>query len=1005
VLASSRVGSALRRVFATAFCTLLLTAGTPALADSPAAPYLRDDYSGGQTYSVLPPGEHGLYSASDVAAFEAAGARPRGSSDQKAKYDALLYGARSLTDDRLGSYYLPETFGVKSGELTRTEVPSGSVPVTIYRDKADVPHIYGGTDEATEFGAGYAGAEDRLFLMDVLRHFGRGTTSAFLGPSCSDELMDHNQLLLTGYTDADLQRQFDQLSTLYGAQGARVQRLFTNYVDGINAYVAASRTDPTKLPADYAVVGAPPQPWTVKDIIAIAGLVGGIFGKGGGGELTNARLLQYLTGQIGAAQAEQTLSAFHSRNDPLAPTTIKNLSFPYDVPGRIDPATRALPDDASKPLAGGPTGTTPGCDATAPNVPALKVVSTVLAFPKMLSNALVVDAKHSANGHPLAVFGPQVGYFTPEILMEQELHGPNLVAEGASFAGTNGIVELGRGEDFAWSATSAGTDNVDTRLERLCSPTGGSVAAEQKDYLFNGRCLPMRHETFSETAVTKPGGLGVPVQIDHELYYTVHGPVQGWTTSGGKPVAVSSQRSTYGHEFDSAIGFLAWNTPSLTHDATSWMKGAGQIEYTFNWFYVDNRDIAYYVSGANPVRPKNIDPYFPTWGDGTAEWQGFQPFAEHPHQINPPSGFFTSWNNKPAPGFSAHDSNYAYGPVYRSQSLDEGIATQFALHQGRITRADLVQAMEGAATVDLTGRRVLPELLPYLSKVPLDATGTQMVARLRSWLASGAHRIKPDTAATQYIDADAVAIMDELYPRLVNALFDSLFAKGGVHDYLGLPYSYDVLPQVFSDTPNTEGVHLGAYDGGWEGFLLTALRQLRGVPVADAFPAPITSRLCGGGPAACPAAIANAFTTAEAGLVAANGGSTDVSSWHDNTANHNGGETQPVYDDLRYAAVGIVGQAHSDWQNRPTFQQVAMFAGHRPRSGAGSLGGTVGGAAAAGPAGAPASRLAASGIGAKNAAGSGSLAATGLQTLVPLSALALVGGGLLLRRRRLQERR
>ncbi len=961
--------SAVHRTLATVSCALLVTAVTPALADSPAPPYLRDDFSGGQTYSVLPPGEHGLYNAADVAAFEAGGTRPRGSSDQKAKYDGLLYGAPTLTDGRLGSYYEPETFGVKPGELTRTETPSASVPVTIYRDKADVPHIYGKTDEATEYGAGYAGAEDRLFLMDVLRHYGRGTTSEFLGPSCGDEMMDHDQLLLTGYTDADLQHQFDQLSTLYGEQGVRFKRLFESYVTGINAYIAASRTDPTLLPADYAVVGAPPQPWSVKDIIAIAGLVGGIFGKGGGGELRNAQLLQYLTGQIGAAQAGQTLTAFHSRNDPLAPTTIKNLSFPYDVPGRVDPKTRALPDDASKPLTGGPTNTTANCDATAPNVPALKIVSTVLAFPKMLSNALVVDAKHSTSGHPLAVFGPQVGYFTPEILMEQELHGPDLVAQGASFAGTNGIVELGRGEDYAWSATSAGTDNVDTRLERLCNPTGGAVAAEQKDYLFQGKCLPMRHETFSETAVTKPGGLGVPVQLDHELYYTVHGPVQGWTTSGRKPVAVSSQRSTYGHELDSGIGFLAWNTPSLTHDAASWMRGAGQIEYTFNWLYVDDRDIAYYLSGANPVRPKNIDPYFPTWGDGTAEWQGFQSFAEHPHQINPPSGFFTSWNNKPAPDFSAHDSNYAYGPVYRSQSLDEGIAHQFAVHGGKITRANLAQAMEGAATVDLTGRRVLPELLPYLSKVPLDATGKQMVARLTSWLAKGAHRIKPDPSATQYTDADAIAIMDELYPRLVTALFDRLFAKGGVHSYLGLPYSYDVLPQVFSDTPNTEGAHLGAYDGGWEGFLLTTLRQLRGTRVADAFPAPVTSRLCDGGPKTCPAAIAKAFATAEAGLKVANGGSSDVSTWHDNTANHSGGETQPVYDDLRFTAVGIVDQAHSDWQNRPTFQQVVMFPGHRPRPGTGDhgdqrgpTGGTGGTPAQAGQASRPTGSLAATGF-------------------------------------------
>ena len=64
------------------------------------------------------------------------------------------------------------------------------------RDSHDVPHIYGSTPEAGAFGAGYAQAEDRLFLMDVLRHYGEGTLSSFIGPSCADEQMDHDQLLL-----------------------------------------------------------------------------------------------------------------------------------------------------------------------------------------------------------------------------------------------------------------------------------------------------------------------------------------------------------------------------------------------------------------------------------------------------------------------------------------------------------------------------------------------------------------------------------------------------------------------------------------------------------------------------------------------------------------------------------------------------------------------------------------------------------------------------------------
>ena len=204
----------------------------------------------------------------------------------------------------------------------------------------------------------------------------------------------------------------------------------------------------------------------MKDVIAIAGLVGGIFGKGGGGELDNAGLISYLEKQIGAAPAKQVLTSFRSANDPLAPTTIVDKAFPYGIPGKIDPRTTARPDPGA-PVTGLPTGTTPNCDLTAPNAPALTAIVSLLKFPSMMSNALVVDAKHSANGHPTAVFGPQVGYFTPQILMPEELHGPNLSAAGSSFAGTNAIVEPGRGVDYARPTTNAGTDIGHTPLAGL----------------------------------------------------------------------------------------------------------------------------------------------------------------------------------------------------------------------------------------------------------------------------------------------------------------------------------------------------------------------------------------------------------------------------------------------------------------------------------------------------------------------------------------------------------
>src|SRR3954451_23463825 len=137
---------------------------------------------------ILPPGENGLVNASDALQFETTGQRPAASDDQLMQYSDLIYGAPTLTNDKLPDYFNDESFGVRPSEVTKTETPGPGV--TIYRDQHDMPHIYGQTDGAAAFGAGYAQAEDRLFLMDVLRHYGAGTLSSFLGAGCEFEQMD-----------------------------------------------------------------------------------------------------------------------------------------------------------------------------------------------------------------------------------------------------------------------------------------------------------------------------------------------------------------------------------------------------------------------------------------------------------------------------------------------------------------------------------------------------------------------------------------------------------------------------------------------------------------------------------------------------------------------------------------------------------------------------------------------------------------------------------------------
>ena len=246
------------------------------------------------------------------------------------------------------------------------------------------------------------------------------------------------------------------------------------------------------------------------------------------------------------------------------------------------------------------------------------------------SNALLVSANKSQSGHPVTVFGPQVSYFAPQILMEEDLHAPDFDARGAAFVGVNLFVLLGRGQDFAWSATSAGQDIIDTFAEKLCNTDGSPATINSQGYLWKGQCRPI--ETLERVNVITPNaGDPSPPEIYHlQAQRTVHGVITKRGTVGGVPVAFAKLRSTYFHEADSARGFADLNTPSKVHDVKSFQKAASKIGFTFNWFYTDNRDIGYFNSGDNPVRADGADPEFPSWGTGQWDWKGWNTTSTPP---------------------------------------------------------------------------------------------------------------------------------------------------------------------------------------------------------------------------------------------------------------------------------------------------------------------------------------------------------------------------------------
>jgi acyl-homoserine lactone acylase PvdQ len=920
---------------AAAFPCLLALVLAPAAAGAADPPLPR---SYGTVLNILPPGTQGRMNAAEVAQFEATGARPAHFADQLEMYDALnVPKPETLTEADLTKYYKDASLGVAPADIVSTYSPKAGV--TIVRDRFGVPHVYGDTYEDTTWGAGYAGTEDRMFLQDTLRHVGAARSAEFLGPSAADIAMDAAQLRDADYTPAEAEAQVANLPKRFGAEGERFVRGIDAFLAGINAAQQAALLDPTKLPAEYPALQIVPKDWTRADLIYVASLVGGRFGLGGGGEYDNAVWLQRLTEKFGKAQGRKVFDDLRERDDPEAPVTIPQ-SFPYMSQAGVDPAAVALPDlgAPTAPGAGSPSGSA----TPTPPVPALDGPFGKIPLdlrPNGMSNALLVSARESTSGHPTVVFGPQTGYFTPQLLTEVDLHGPGIEARGVSFAGTQLIVELGRGRDYAWSATSASGDNTDQVFDVLCNTDGTPATVNSTAYLVGTTCTPMTVREHQEVAKPSAGGTGAPTVVKLTVMRTRHGIVQLRTVADGKPVAVVDHRVTYAHELDSGIGFMRANDPTFVHDAQSFMRAFDGVDYTFNWFYADDRDIAYYESGLLPVRDPRVDPDLPSWGTGEYEWQGWLPFEAHPHAINPPAGYLANWNNKPAPGFAAADNEWGYGAVYRSLALSRRISAGIAGPK-KMTRAGLVTAMIDAATADARGADVLPYALDVIGSS--DASLAPYVSLLRSWIAGGAHRVDHDRNGA-YDEQAAVALADAWYPSLAK---DAL--RGTLGDLV------DALPKAVDNHPSS-GVGSSWNGVPWYGYLNKDLRAVRGATVAG----PYSRVYCGAGSLdACRADLVASLKAAVATLGA------DPSTW----------TYDKHRDDIRATTVGIVGNRNIDWQNRPTFQQVVSFTAHRDRD----------------------DRQVVVAAGATGAA----LAATGLPGVLPAVALLLLAAAYAVRRRR-----
>jgi acyl-homoserine lactone acylase PvdQ len=799
----------------------------PPATESPvdAPPAITEDRS----YYILPPGNYGGLPKTDE------------STDQLALYDGLTPLRDDVTDEDLENLYLPQDFA-PIGETM--EEPTGRPGTTILYDEFGVPHITGETREDMAFGAGWVTARDRGLLIELGRGPARAAVADVPGIDAFSLVTSGQTFTPSAATEQLVTDQIQVILDEYGDEGEEIISDAQAYADGLTAYWEANDIDQA--------------PATVNDVIATTAFIGSIFGAGGGSEARNAEFLSALQNQLGPEQGRQVWEDLMPDSDPEAPTTLEErFEYPALTGGEV---TGSVVIDEGSVISLDPTVAE---GAPAPDAEAGVVYPAASGPPtRTASNWLTIDPEASVNGTTLAVMGPQLGYFYPEIVQQIHLTGPGIEAQGAAVPGLSMYLLLGRTEDYAWSLTSANQDVRDVFAEILCEPDGSAPTRESAHYEFNGECLPF--EEFDA------GTLGdVPIRYP----VSVHGPVIGTATSQGIPIALTSQRSTFGRD-GLNLGALKDMTEGDAETHESFFEAANQFGFTFNWGYANRDGIGYFASGLLPVRAEGLDRRLPTLGTGEYEWQGFLEQDEHPHADGHPSGRLLNWNNQSAPGFMHGDGNQ-YGSIHRVEGFDQWP------DQAELT--DVVGVMNRSATED-----VRSTVWPVISEVLAggdapSALAAETVAILDEWVADDAPRL----------DADDDGNHDSAGPLIFDAVFDPIVGAVG--------------EPVVGPLPTDDDGDIAFPGINAESLVDKDLRSLLGQPVEG----PFGVAYCGAGDIdVCRDALWEAIDATVAGIAAELGD--DPNTWLSEGRRLT--FTPGLIDDDFRAT------------NRPTFQQVIEFA-------------------------------------------------------------------------------
>ena len=465
-------------------------------------------------------------------------------------------------------------------------------PVTVMRDAWGVPHISARSTDDLFFAQGYVMAQDRLWQMELWRRAAAGRMAEIAGPDAVARDRVTRLLKYRGPLDA----------AEWSSYHPDARRIFTVYVNGVNAFIAQHKD---RLPIEFAVTGIVPEPWTIEQLVLRAPSFGD----------TAAEL------QLARSVARLGVTAANRARNPDPPDDLR-------VPDGLD--VSAITDEVI--AAARVPGGQPALELLPPYRNAATGAPDDASVREPGSNNWVVGTSRSATGHPVVANDPHREVSNPSLRYIVHLSAPGWNVAGAGEPPFVGVA-IGHNERLAWGLTIAGTDQEDVYVETL-NP------ANENEVRFNGQWEPLR--VVKETIAVRGGD---PVTV--ELKYSRHGPIFHVDTARRLAYAVRRAAADPG-----TAPYLAGLRLAQAKDCREFLDAAMFWKApTENLICGDVDDnIAWRPAALTPAR-KGWNGRLPVPGTGQYEWQGFR--TDLPSELNPARGFIATANhNINPPGYT-----------------------------------------------------------------------------------------------------------------------------------------------------------------------------------------------------------------------------------------------------------------------------------------------------------------------------------------------------------------